>query len=353
MRRLLFTFITLILTITSGYGASKAVVASTIQLPEQEVVYNEGIDLLKKGLYDEAIIKFTASVTIDPNFTKAYYNRAVAYFNQEKYTKAIADIETALNQFSKENTSDCYVLLSKANYCLGNIPESIEYIDKALEINPSNIQAMLDKGGVLQLSEQYEKAIEVYNSIIYHTRGNAAAYNEQGNCFLALEDTDRAYECYNKAHKAAPDSTKFAYNLAVATWQAKHDTINSIEILNTLIASEPDNADYYNAKGYIYAQSGDYGRAIDNFNIAILFNKNLASAYNGKGAVLCKTEMYDDALTEFNKAIEANTNYGDAYVNRGITKEYLGDYDGACNDYKKGVELGAKNAQKYYQKQCD
>ncbi len=353
MKKQLFVFIIVTFTITPCYCASKATVASTIQLPEQEVVYNDGIDLLKKGLYDEAIIKFTASIAIDPKFTKAYYNRAVAFFNQEKYTKAIADIEIALSQFSEENTSDCYVLLSKANYCLGNIPKSIEYIDKSLEINPLNIQAMLDKGGLIQSSEQYEKAIEVYNSIIYHTRGNAAAYNEQGNCFLALNDTDRAYECYHKAHKADPSNPKFTYNLAVATWISKNDTVNSTEILNTLIASEPDNAGYYNAKGYIYAQSGNYELAIDNFNMAISLNKNLASAYNGKGSALCKKEMYDDALKEFNNAIEANTNYGDAYVNRGITKEYLGDYDGACNDYKKGVELGAKNAQKYYLDQCD
>lgn len=353
MRKSVLTLLLTTLMVTSGYSASKAVVASTIQLPEQEVVYNKGIELLKKKEYDAAIIKFTASISIDSTFTKAYYNRAVANFNLEKYTKTISDLKVAIRQYGEAESADCYLLLSKADYALGNITESTEIIDKLLEQNPYNTKALLDKGAILQVTEQYDKAIEVYNSIIYRTGGNAPAYNEQGNCFYAIGDIERAYECYRKAHIADPENKKITYNFATATWSAKKDSATAFNLLNGLIKEEIDNADYYNAKGYMYVQLGMTDDAIENFNMAIALNHSLASAYNGKGTALYLAKMYSDALLEFNKSIDANTNYGDAYVNRAIAKEATGDYSGACADFKRGVELGAKNAQLYYSKQCD
>lgn len=349
----LLTTVAVCLALPSFAAKKKAVVASTIQLPEQEVLYNEGNALLKESKYAEAIIKFTAAISIDTTFAKAYYNRAVAYFNEDKISKAMSDVDTSIRLQKDSVGSDNMLLKGKLFYSIGNIPAAKKAIEQALEINPHSMNAMLDKAAIYEETKEYDIAIDLYNQINYKTGGNSASYNELGLCYQKIDNVKSAYESFKKAFNLDTTNIIAKYNFALSSWESEKDTANSISLIESLIKYDIENPTYYCAKGYVLSQAGRYDEAITNFNIAIKLDSNNAEAYLGKSIVAFNLGETQEAMHLCTQAINANTNYGDAYVNRGIIKESTGDFMGACDDFKKGAELGAKHGKEYYSKQCE
>lgn len=340
------------LAVSLSYAAKKkTVVASTIQLSEQELNYNEGIEKLKEGKYEDAIEKFNRAISIDSLFDRAFYNRAIAYTNMSVYGRAMSDIDTVIRHQGEDKNADNHILKAKIFFGIGDIPNATAEIDKALEINPSNVNALLDKAALLQATEQYELAMAAYTSYNYKTGGDAASFNELGNCYYKTGDKKVAVDCYQKAYNADSTNTVVCFNLAKSTWESYQDTAKALSIIDKLLDNDITNAEYYNLKGYICYQAGDSASADASFNLAIK-NGNLAQAYNGKGLIQMRAGNYSEAIKLFNTAISTNLNYGEAYINRGIAKETFDDYAGACEDFLRATELGAENANEYYTKQC-
>jgi tetratricopeptide (TPR) repeat protein len=47
--------------------------------------------------FDEAIGDYTQAIQLDRNYSKAYYNRGLAYFNLNNMQKACEDFKISLN----------------------------------------------------------------------------------------------------------------------------------------------------------------------------------------------------------------------------------------------------------------
>ncbi|HPG55097.1 MAG TPA: tetratricopeptide repeat protein [Candidatus Enterocola sp.] len=334
-------------------SAKKAVVVSTLQLPPAEAIYNEGINLLRQKQYDDAIIKFTATIAEDTTFTKAYYNRAIANFESERYNKAMNDLNVAIRQANNETASECYLLRGKIMFHLDDIKNALTDLDKAIELNPSNINARLDKAALLQYKREYALAEEEYSNILNISPDNASALLERGNCRQYIGQLEAAMNDYKIL--AINDSSNFQakLNIATLTWKISADTVNSISLLNKLAKDNPQSAEVFNARGLIYSLTAQYDSAIADFDKAIAINKNYAAAYNNRGSAYYKQNKLETAIDNYNRAIEINTNYGDAYLNRAIVRELLRDENGSCNDLKAAAKLGVKNASEYFTKQCE
>ncbi|AVM49373.1 SH3 domain-containing protein [Capnocytophaga sp. oral taxon 878] len=78
----------------------------------------------------------------------AVFNTAGEYYQKGAYEDAIRQYETILN--NKLESGMLYYNLANAHYKLNHVPESIYYYEKALKLNPDNIEAK--KG--LQIAQQ-------------------------------------------------------------------------------------------------------------------------------------------------------------------------------------------------------
>ena len=83
----------------------------------------------------------------------------------------------------------------------GKYAEAIILLDKAIEKNPNNIYALMNRGGNKSLLEDYNGAVEDYSKIIAIDSVNTLAYLNRGKNMRRLEKYQEAIEDFEKAIK--------------------------------------------------------------------------------------------------------------------------------------------------------
>ncbi len=104
--------------------------------------------------------------------------------------------------------------------------------------------------------------------------------------------------------------------------------------------------DYFAQGDYDYEQ-GDCDKAIANYTRAIELNPNLAEAYNNRAYVYMVKKDYAAALPDLDRAIQLRPTYVNALMNRGDIYNYYFaiDYERAVADYDRvlTIDPGAGN----------
>ena len=95
-----------------------------------QLAYDDGLEYINEGDYENAIIKFSKAVEIDPNFAFAWDNLGISYRKNQQYDKAI----------------EAYL--------------------KSLEIYPEGRLPLLNIAIACNLNKQYDQAVTYYNKFI-------------------------------------------------------------------------------------------------------------------------------------------------------------------------------------------
>jgi Tfp pilus assembly protein PilF len=130
-------------------------------------------------------------------------------------------------------------------------------------------------------------------------------------------------------------------SLAYATVRQVGVWKNSIELWGHVIKNEPVRAPlaYYN-RGVVYAKTGQFDRAIDDFTKTIILDPSDYLAYYNLGVLYGSAGSYDKAIDYFNITIGINERYDAAYVQRGIYYARTGKRERALADYQMACDLG-------------
>jgi len=75
------------------------------------------------------------------------------------------------------------------------------------------------------------------------------------------------------------------------------------------------DAKFYNNRGIVFGEKGEYDQAISDFDKAIAINPRYMTAYNNRGVIYRLKGQYDRAILDFNKAIEMNPLDAEGYNN--------------------------------------
>ncbi|MEH1865472.1 MAG: tetratricopeptide repeat protein [Nostoc sp.] len=92
-------------------------------------------------------------------------------------------------------------------------------------------------------------------------------------------------------------------------------------------------------RGYIYSQSNQYSKALEDFTEAIKLAPEEVEYLTVRGMTYCQMQRYPEALLDFNRIIQLNPNYQWAIANRGVTYRLMYRYDEALQDFNRAIEL--------------
>jgi tetratricopeptide (TPR) repeat protein len=115
---------------------------------------------------------------------------------------------------------------------------------------------------------------------------------------------------------------------------------NSIELWSYVIEKDPERICIaYNSRGVAFDKIGQFDRALEDYDKAIVLNSSYPEAYNNRGITFKKIGMFNKAIENFDKAIALNPAYYKAYNNRASAFGKIGQPDKALEDYERAIAL--------------
>lgn len=129
--------------------------------------------------------------------------------------------------------------------------------------------------------------------------------------------------------------------LAVKQKLAAADQKNNIASLSEVIKTNPNDANALNLRGAAYGQSGEYERALADFNAAIAINPQYHQAYANRALVYARANKPQQALADYNQALNIDPKYTSAYIGRGNIYRAQNNHAAAIEDFDRALDVQA------------
>lgn len=349
------------------------------------------VQSLEYGIKSYKSEKVTLSVIPDETvtITESLTENATSYiyiigaFENYKRLNFIEAIEFFKSVKGYETNPLILFYIANCYYFENNFNASLQYYDKAIDINPQFSEAWYNKGGSLTDLKIYEDAIESYNSAINISPNYSEAWNNKGHVLGKLGRHEDAIAAYDRTTNINPKHSNAWYNRgnalnnlgkyekAIESYDIAIDInpqhaearINRGNILYFLGRSEeaimeydnatginPPYADAWYNKGIVLSNLSRYGEALVAFNKAININTDHAGAWNNKGNVLYLLDRYEEALISYNMSIELDSQAAEALRNKGVVLSALERYEEAISMYDKSLNIDSQSAKAWNNK---
>jgi protein O-mannosyl-transferase len=122
---------------------------------------------------------------------------------------------------------------------------------------------------------------------------------------------------------------------------------NSLTLWNDVLEQYDYVPEALNNRGMVYFLSGNYSKALADFNRAIEIENNSFEGYLNRSAVLIETGDFEQALRDLDKAEKLNYKESEIFQNRGLVFEKLGEFEKAIINFNMAIGLDKFNAETY------
>jgi tetratricopeptide (TPR) repeat protein len=169
-----------------------------------------------------------------------------------------------------------------------------------------------------------------------------------------LEEADTLI-AENKLQEAL-SKTQEALSVSASNKQAQKYRINiyylmlnykeALRFADEALKNDPQDPEFLYLRGIIYNASGKYGKALDDFSIALESAKE-EDKYRlllNRGVAYHSLLEYELAMNDFSRSIELNDTVPSAYHGRAMLNYEIKDYQAAVNDFNQVLMLDQENA---------
>ena len=213
----------------------------------------------------------------------------------------------------------------------------------------------------------WNKAADIFTSVLEVETDNAELYNNLGLCYANLGEDEKAEKNYLRCIELNPKIPQCYINLVDIYYKQKRfgEGINllsyavdmmpedlvfrhylarfymedakrdlAIDELVYILEKQPDNYDAYYDLARIYFELGNYDSAIENFENVLEYKQDNEWIYYYLAEAYQANDEIDKALSNFLKAIAANNKFPLAYKKTAILFMARGDYQDALEYFE-------------------
>lgn len=197
--------------------------------------------------------------------------------------------------------------------------QAIAYYQKAIAIDPSQINAYWQLGDILhQQAKSTEALLCKYHAlIILPQRFPANAHLNLANALVQSNCLQEAVNIYRALLNVYPERSEAHFNLGVIfTKQGNFDA--AIASYHTFAELAPDNASVHCSLGNTFKKQGDLDAAIASYRNAIARQPNYPEAFYNLANTLVELKQIDAAISAYTQAIALKPNFIEAQFNLAI-----------------------------------
>jgi tetratricopeptide (TPR) repeat protein len=281
-----------------GISQAQNISISEWILTSEEDFYARGIDLCRRGEYNQSIYYLDKAIELNPRYTDAQLIRSAALYNLEFNSSAInVTMDKPVEPVSNET-------LISGNFS-GKIPLN-HYI--WILVNPSKAPGIWYPQGANHLA--FTSGIN--KKWIWQVRLNwEPDQNVHFTIAAALVDNQTDQEFLNWLKNG--NETKIFPGLKLP---------ETARLLNSIIVRPSSEIDW-NKRGDVLYEQGKYYDAIQAYEKAIEFNSQSYDAWCGKGDTFCSLGKYYDAIQAYDEAKKIYPNGYRAKLGEGLANNAL------------------------------
>jgi serine/threonine protein kinase len=276
------------------------------------IPYQKGRDYLDKTppQLQGARRFFSKAISIDPEFTDAYFERGKVHSRLGNSTEALADFRQTLNikpDFIMAHYHAGILLMDVVEFRDLTAAENEFQIMQS--IDPDNEYSNLGLARIHILNNELQTALELCSRI-------------------EARNPDFKEVNYLKGYIFGKKRGKF--------YQPK----NALKYYDIYLDNIKDNIAAYLNRGDLRQRVGDIAGALADYNKSLELNPDYVWALNNRGWIYYSVRHdTDKALADFNKASDVRPEYYWTYMNRAAVYEYLNDWNKAEEDYNWASDL--------------
>lgn len=227
---------------------------------------NMGIELARRGEFEQAITQYGKSLDLHPDYAQAHYNLATALLERGDTDRAEREGRVAIQL--QPTDPDAHIALGNALLAGGDLDQALIHYARALQLKPDNADALYDLGNASQLKGEIERAIDLYGKALQLDPEIMEAHLNLGNVLIERGDEKGAINHYERALVLSPDSVKVLNNLAWAlvsvSDRSLRNGLRALELAkraNSLVGGTDPLI--LNTLGAAYAEAGQFDQAVE------------------------------------------------------------------------------------------
>ena len=363
-------FVVIVTAVTAVYGGRKAAAKSH---------FEKGNSYSLSEQYDNAIYEYSEAIRLSVNYSEAYLNRALAYYELERYGDAVSDYEASGSSLNSDKFAAAYYGYGMALRKSKDYYDAIDAFSKAISLRSNYAEAYFQRGNATYentedyetANKDYEKALSinpementksaVYAEMFFQASmevdwenqderilmlGRAISHNpdrkdlylERGIAFYYTNDYEKALSDLNRAIEI-DDRYEDAFWQRISIYESQGKYDQALADYAKMISFDPTDAGLYYSRGNIYYYNlKNYSKAIEDFSIVIELDPSHQWAHSNRGWCYWRQNKYDWAISDATKAIEIDAEFADAYSLLGACYNSMGQYSKALSEDQKAV----------------
>lgn len=184
-----------------------------------------------------------------------------------------------------------------------NAEDQLADFNKAIELDPENMESYRARGLYHLLKEQPKEAIEDLKQAIKIDPENSPTYEALGMAYFIDENLDEALAAFDKAVELTPDSST-AYLQRARVYIVRNDLPKAIENLDKALELNPEALAVLLLRARVHAQAGDMERAMADVDKAANTRAGKLPAMQLKAEILAADDKLDEAIKQMEELIE-------------------------------------------------
>jgi len=238
---------------------------------------------------------------------------------------------------AQPNHADALHLLGVVAHQVGRHDLAVEWIRRAIEVNPAGLQYHLNLGNALAAQGQVDQAIAMYHGELRLNPGYPEACNNLGNALRQRGQPDEAVAALRRALLVKPDFPEAHGNLGVALAELGklEEAIAAYRRALELKSGDPE---IHNNLAAALAGLGRLDEAVAAYRRALELKPDSPRAYNNLGNALRQQGQLDEAIAAYRRALELRPDYLEAHNNLGVALKDLGQFDEAIASFRRVLQ---------------
>lgn len=287
--------------------------------------YNHQIQLIKSKLFPQVVLSYDDEIMLAQNYTEIYYNN-LAF-------EVARDMSKMPDRLKRADYA--HYMLSQAYYNIKEYNKAINEINKALSINPDNINYQKYKAQIYCETNRLSDAVKILENLL-----------AQDVSILDYRNDLEGLMYYTLA-KANKDRAKSRFYLAQYFLKAG-DSQRAIKELNQNISADKKDYKSMTLLAEIYFSRNNLPEAMDLYEKSYKVKKNYPDTLMGIANMYMFKKDYKNARDYYVKAAKKDKNNREALINASLCYKMLGMTDKSVEYANKALNRENVSPKVYY-----